>query len=560
MRQPLVRRFSRLVVAPLVVAGALAVAGPALATDYCVSPNASCAAGNNLQDFQDALDKAATDSSPDRILLGAGTYTAKTAGGFSYNPANGGPVEVAGMGSGGATETVVTGPSGGSRVLNVFGGAGTSIHDLHVVLPPNAIVPISGLSTNGAARHVRVGEDSAVETEDRAGVILEGSGSLEDSEVMLSQNMPTTGVILDSAAASVRSSHIDTASGIDSTHGGTIDRTWLHAGILGIHVDAGNLKVTSSLIRTGEDGSVGIAAQVSADTTVDLDGVNIIGPGKGAAFGTGIDAFNVYTPVASVELALKNSIIRDYPTSLYAGGDAPGHAHITASYSDYNPAKDFTTGPNGSIAETNVSNIGDVGFASPEYEPAAASPLIDAGDPGTPQGLDIAGNPLVTDGNHDGVARRDIGAFELPGPLPSDSAPAGGDAPPASGGAQPAAPPAGAADTTAPLVAGFRASHKVFAVGRARTAISARVVRGTRFSYTLNEAARVVVKIQRVDTRRASGKLTRSARSGKNALRFSGRIGSRALKPGRYRAVLTATDAAGNRSAPKRLSFRVTNG
>jgi hypothetical protein len=31
----------------------------------------------------------------------------------------------------------------------------------------------------------------------------------------------------------------------------------------------------------------------------------------------------------------------------------------------------------------------------------------------------------------------------------------------------------------------------------------------------------------------------------------------RALKAGRYVAVLTATDAAGNRAAPKRVAFRV---
>jgi hypothetical protein len=48
-----------------------------------------------------------------------------------------------------------------------------------------------------------------------------------------------------------------------------------------------------------------------------------------------------------------------------------------------------------------------------------------------------------------------------------------------------------------------------------------------------------------------------SAVAGDNAKKFSGKIGRRALKPGRYRATLTATDAAGNVSAPRRLRFRV---
>ena len=49
----------------------------------------------------------------------------------------------------------------------------------------------------------------------------------------------------------------------------------------------------------------------------------------------------------------------------------------------------------------------------------------------------------------------------------------------------------------------------------------------------------------------------RTGRKGANTLEFSGRIGRRALKRGRYRAVITATDAAGNRSAAKSVRFRV---
>jgi hypothetical protein len=42
-----------------------------------------------------------------------------------------------------------------------------------------------------------------------------------------------------------------------------------------------------------------------------------------------------------------------------------------------------------------------------------------------------------------------------------------------------------------------------------------------------------------------------------NSLKFSGRIGRRALRPGSYRATITATDAAGNKSRPKTLSFKI---
>jgi hypothetical protein len=49
----------------------------------------------------------------------------------------------------------------------------------------------------------------------------------------------------------------------------------------------------------------------------------------------------------------------------------------------------------------------------------------------------------------------------------------------------------------------------------------------------------------------------RKSKAGLNVVRFSGRLGSRALKPGRYRAILVATDASGNRSAARRVAFRV---
>jgi hypothetical protein len=38
---------------------------------------------------------------------------------------------------------------------------------------------------------------------------------------------------------------------------------------------------------------------------------------------------------------------------------------------------------------------------------------------------------------------------------------------------------------------------------------------------------------------------------------FSGRLGRRRLAAGRYRALLSATDAAGNRNRPARLAFRI---
>lgn len=53
------------------------------------------------------------------------------------------------------------------------------------------------------------------------------------------------------------------------------------------------------------------------------------------------------------------------------------------------------------------------------------------------------------------------------------------------------------------------------------------------------------------------GTLKRSGVSGANAIAFSGRLGTAALPPGRYRATLTVVDAAGNRSKRPTLRLRI---
>jgi hypothetical protein len=138
-------------------------------------------------------------------------------------------------------------------------------------------------------------------------------------------------------------------------------------------------------------------------------------------------------------------------------------------------------------------------------------------------------------------------------------------------------------DTVAPVFSGVSVTNKVFKVGPAGTAVSARKRRtkvGTTFRFTLSETATVKIAIQRAAQGRRKGKrcvkptrklhrakkctrftaagtLTRSGQAGANTVPFSGRIGRKKLGPGTYRARLIATDAAGNRSLTKTLKFKI---
>jgi hypothetical protein len=145
----------------------------------------------------------------------------------------------------------------------------------------------------------------------------------------------------------------------------------------------------------------------------------------------------------------------------------------------------------------------------------------------------------------------------------------------------------GSGDTLPPGLNALTISPKRWAVkakGLAEVLISARKrkkpPKGATFSYTLSEAAKVVFTVESAQTgRRVGGQCVKPAKgnrkarhctrfvvvgafaqqgaSGKNTKAFSGKIGKRSLKPGKQRATLVATDAAGNVGAPQRVGFTV---
>jgi hypothetical protein len=104
---------------------------------------------------------------------------------------------------------------------------------------------------------------------------------------------------------------------------------------------------------------------------------------------------------------------------------------------------------------------------------------------------------------------------------------------------------------------------------------------GATLRFSLSEPGSVVFRAQRATKgRRVGGKCRRATAknrkrrpctrfvavrgsfkakgvAGANRARFRGRIGGRKLRPGRYRLVAVARDAAGNASVPARTPFRI---
>jgi hypothetical protein len=130
-------------------------------------------------------------------------------------------------------------------------------------------------------------------------------------------------------------------------------------------------------------------------------------------------------------------------------------------------------------------------------------------------------------------------------------------------------------------------TYSVFTVGSGSTSLTGRTAarrhhRGTVFTFQLDHLAGIKIAIVSITPGRRTGRrcereghrlrykprctrtvsvaiLRRAGHAGLNKVAFSGRIGGRALKPGRYRAVFTAIGTAGA-SPPQTLGFTIVSG
>ena len=249
------------------------------------------------------------------------------------------------------------------------------------------------------------------------------------------------------------------------------------------------------------------------------------------------------------------------------GGNAVGTAHraqgVLLSYAlqPSRPAAPQATAGAGQ-ATVSFTPPADGGSAITQYKVTAS--------PGG-QTATGGGSPIVVDGLTAGTSYTfTVSAMNAAGESPQS---------PASNAVTPTAA-AGPAPPIATLTAsGFRVAHKRFRVAKGRTALVARTPKGTTFVFKLSAAATSRIEIERKLPGRRKGKrcvaprktlkkkctryvkagtLTRKkTKAGTNKVPFTGRLGRRALKPGTYRATLTASTASGLRSKPLRLTFRV---
>jgi hypothetical protein len=414
----------------LVVGGAmLALPAFASATTYCVN-DGSCS-GTPEGSVQQALDAASGNAGPDTVQIGAGTYS--NPGGFVYDSAaldNG--VTIVGAGQGTTTLTMPGDPDACEQVLSI--NDASSVNDLSIKIPGTPGVNTHqdiGLDLDGSkANHVSV--SAASSANDATGVFMVGNGSsFVDGTVSLPYGGHSTGVASQSNSGLVRSTVKSDYAFTHSTSGdlALLSRVTLKPGVYGYGAwtDAGPIQIKNSLINLGTaNNSVGLMVANGngsvSPKSINADHVTIVG---GGAYSRGLQVLAM-SPVANgaqlASASLTNSTIKGpaVPIDRDAQNTSPTNpgqskATVTTSYSHYNKGASVSVNGShgaGAIVDSHFVPGSPTFVSGGNYTPAPGSILVDAGNPSFSGSVDLAGNPRVRDGNGDGKAITDLGAYE----------------------------------------------------------------------------------------------------------------------------------------------------
>lgn len=419
----------------------LALSAPASAATYCVDiavtgcdfvgPSYSGAAG-----LQNALNGAAgTTLGDDTVRVGASTYT----GQFTYQPAGStGALAIIGAGP---DFTTLAAPGGGGTALKLrrdpLGGA-ANVSNLSVRLPAaNAV--FSGIDTDSLADNVRVSA-AFNSTGNYFGVQLSGAGGqLRGSTVDLANTSQAIGVYVPQGVSGGTSPSVDTStlrnaliplevfSAVHVTRstlsGANVNRALLAAGAA-VTIDDSLVAVSGGSGLSAEPLLGRVGSVLARHTTV-------VSVGATAAF-AGLDV-DTSGETVDASIDVRSSIVRGFTNGSFRRAASGTRASVSLSGSDYSFGRDRIAGSGDTTLSQPQPNIdadplfrdpsGDYSLkdGSPAID-AAYSPALSADEPA----VDLPGNPRILDGNGDGVAARDMGAYEhatVPGPSPPPPGP-----------------------------------------------------------------------------------------------------------------------------------------
>jgi len=575
------KRTNRTIAMSIAALAVLAVAAPgasAASTVECVgfAPGAAPADCTTLHDasaLQAAL-LAAKDADADIVRIAPGTYDG------SFSAVGNASDRIVGSG---IDQTLLRNATpGGSTALTLLGAAGQEVvaSELSVERTGATSTHFTVDATYAILDHVRVRVNagmeqgrgvqaanaimshSIIETAGTAshGVYASNGDVLVEDSTIIPLAPSSVGVYLSSVSntATVRRTRIG-------------DPTGANAFGLGIGTDGGHILVEDSLIDLGASvGATGVSAYNSNAGSATAIAGDVL---RTTVVGTGSNqrAIRVGTagPAQMTTMQISDSVI-DVGASAYAvecrwpmGGSTPTLAMtrvaIAGTFTSWFQPCVFTTTDNIDLGATAPTTR----FVDPvlhDYRPLPGGVLIDAGDATFVATTgDVLGAARVVDGDDDGVARLDLGAYEFA--VVTAPEPVTGTGP-----VTPVIPvnpvtPETPQDTIRPTlsVAGptnalpfLRTGKLAFAFAKARERRAIRL--------TVSEDSAVTITVARKFGRKyviVKGRQAMQLKAGTRRIGWAGKWQGAVLPIGTYRITVVAQDAAGNISAPRSLVLRL---
>ncbi len=542
-----------LIAVGLAAAVALLAAAPAQASTFCV-PDYTATCPNNgtnikLGSLETAMQANQSDGVKDTIHVAPGVIA--DPGSIETDSGAADPLEI--IGAGPASTVVTTSSTGNIYVMNIEPGArATTVRDLTIRVPATTPDSLGGAMQARGATLDNVDVD--VRNDGGDGISFVGGGVFRNGRMAGSAGGKLGDAIRVNGAANgpltVEDSRIESPSwGIHTDSANvpvTVRRTVITDPLAyGVRVTAGGSVAMSNSVITSQTGRpVTVLATAGGGASFTGDHLTIVGlsgqpnPAVAVEVGTGV--------AGNASALVVNSIVRSFPSTYDRKapvGGATGNATIGFQHSNFAPTGSSVG--DGSVTSSNGSNSDPqfVGTGTDPYRLKPGSPSIDRANPAAGGlAVDLLGAVRPRDGDGDGVARSDQGAYEYQPPAPADPGTIAPGTDP--GVAPPPAPPAteppaaAPADTLAPKLSGLR-------LGKGVTRRKGGTIR-----FTLSEAARVELRFtrgKRTVTLRVNG------RAGANAVK----VARRKLAAARWTLTVVATDAAGNRtSSARRITVR----
>lgn len=406
-------------------------AAPAFAADQliCVNSPAGVTCDLSAPTIPAAIAAANANVVDDTILVAPGIYDD---GPYQLN----GTAHAITLKGSGEGETILTLPPSATEQEYVQANH-ASVQDLTIQMAPGAdSTNDEGLRLFNGATVDRVTVDGAG-TQDTTG-IQAAAAAISAATITMPITAGTRG-IYGEGGVTVTNSTISGNTGY--AHSGVANPDALagvaiQAAYQGVSTDSGTVVLENALIDLGTSNGSGLAAvNGNASTSpkaIDANHVTIVGGGAGSE-GAYAEAANPNALQQST-IELDNSIVSGPAVDLavLAGNNGsqggPSTATITTSYSVWSTTSENATANGTATVTAGTGDLEDVdpGFADPaegDYRLTPASPVVDLGDP-APGGpaLDLDGAQRVYDGDLDGTAVRDPGAFELGDTVAPDTA------------------------------------------------------------------------------------------------------------------------------------------